>query len=378
MKDCFQCHQLGSGIRGSDNALRVVKTPRELALRAGQFVQLTEERGRIPKVPWRWETGEIGGTEHPEQLHSWAFWTRPQCNCPACAYEKQYLKSTRPAFLFDLFNSAELDPQGTLVVSAVAPIQVTVRHRERILASKVVFTMSMTISPFEDFALLQARVSHVLSRWYKGEPSSDWEIENLELKPYKNAKNRGVYVPINSIGITEGYIIKTILYNYVETGEGRPLSRINLGPISKTSAARMDGASPGWDMVLGPGADLHQTVKKDPFPEYWNWEAAQFINVQILNTVAFESVTGLAAPATPISFEEYTKAGIPSMSYYLDLELSGAVGGKFPAIRTIGNIDSMLGVKNSVRLDPKGKPVGCVICERSICDSMHFSLSYPR
>lgn len=124
-------------------------------------------------------------------------------------------------------------------------------------------------------------------------------------------------------------------------------------------------------MALGSGAELRQIVKKDPIPEYWNWEAAQFVNVQILNTVAFESVTGLAAPATPISFHEYTKAGIPSLSYYPDAETSGAVVGRFPVVRTIGNIDSLLGVKYAVRLDPNGKPVGCVICERSICDSVY-------
>ena len=96
------------------------------------------------------------------------------------------------------------------------------------------------------------------------------------------------------------------------------------------------------------------------------------MNVQILNTVAFESVTGLAAP---ISFQEYTKAGIPSLSYYPDAETSEAIVGRFPVIRTIGNIDSLLEVKYAVRLDPDGKAVGCVICERSICDSVYGSFA---
>jgi hypothetical protein len=129
-----------------------------------------------------------------------------------------------------------------------------------------------------------------------------------------------------------------------------------------------------WDMTLGSGAELRQIVKTDPIPGYWNWEASQFVNVQILNTVAFESVTGLAAPTTPISFQEYTKAAIPSLSYYPDAETSGAVVGRFPIVRTIGNIDSLLGIKYAVRLDPNGKPVGCVICERSICDSVYSPL----
>jgi hypothetical protein len=125
-------------------------------------------------------------------------------------------------------------------------------------------------------------------------------------------------------------------------------------------------------MSLGSGAELRrQVIHEDPIPGFWNWDVAQLVNVQILNTVAFESVTGLSAPSSPISFHEYTKARIPSLSYYPDATTSTSAVGRFPDVRTIGNIDALLGAKYAVRLEPNGKPVGCVICERSICNAVY-------
>lgn len=51
-------------------------------------------------------------------------------------------------------------------------------------------------------------------------------------------------------------------------------------------------------------------------PHFWDWTASRFINIQLLNAVAFESVTGLAVPPSPVTLEEYTKAKILSLSFY--------------------------------------------------------------
>jgi len=95
------------------------------------------------------------------------------------------------------------------------------------------------------------------------------------------------------------------------------------------------------------------------------------VNLQILNSVAFESVTGLAPPPSPISFEEYVKAGIPSMSYYIDVEKFEKIVRKFPSIKSVGEIDWQKDIKFSIRLNKAGKPVGCVVCERNLCDSLY-------
>ena len=364
MKDCVQWEQVGAGRRCSQTALDLRKTPRELLLRAEQYVRLTEEPGVIAHVPWTWEPGKTIETELMDTFHSWAFWTKSKCthelqndSSLCCRDNQQYPSRARPAMFSDLFNEADLEPQGTLVVSAVPPIQVILRH---LAEAKESLSTSINVSPFESAAVFLARVNHKMSGLHHKQPGIGikWEIQNQEWQQYlRDVTNAGLFVPIHSLGVTDGHIIETVPSYYkilpiVLSGHsrGRPLA--------------------GWDMSLCAGSELDQTVKEDPIPEDWNWEAAQFVNVQILNTVAFESVTGLAAPASPISFEEYTKAGIPSLS---GAEMSEGIGGKFPAVRTIANIDYMLGVNNAVRLDPSGKPVGCVICERKICDSMQVS-----
>ena len=278
---------------------------------------------------------ETAETDSLNEFHRWAFWTGVRPERPTTSHIP-YPVNARPAFLSDLFNGTDLEPQGGLVVSAVGPIQITILHRHY----ETVLTRSISVSPFESTDVLCARINIVLAR-------SNWGFVNAEWKQYERTRNFGDYVPIHSIGICEGYVIEIVIKLF-----------------------RMRLSTEEWDMALGSGADLRQIVKKDPIPDYWNWEAAHFVKVQILNSVAFESVTGLAAPASPISLYEYTKAGIPSLSYYPDAETSGAVVGRFPVIRTIGNIDSLRGVKHAVRLDPDGRPVGCIMCERSICDSV--------
>jgi hypothetical protein len=63
-------------------------------------------------------------------------------------------------------------------------------------------------------------------------------------------------------------------------------------------------------MALASGGELRQSVKRDPIHDHWNWEVFRLVNIQILNTVASEAVTGLAAPPSPIFFEEYSKADL--------------------------------------------------------------------
>jgi hypothetical protein len=346
MKSGVKFEQLGCG---DSDTLDLTKTPRELGLRASQCMRFTEEPGTHKF--WKWESAETGGTDSIDEFHEWAFWTKPEPKYPTTSTLRRsdsdsitpYPSSARPALLSDLFNEADLEPQGGLVVSAVAPIQITIRHPAQVYHSKAAFT-SMYVSPFESAAVFENRILFATD--------FDSRIKNAQWKPFKD-ESINDYVPIHSIGICDGYVIETAIDEFLHD--------------------QFLGGQ--WDMSFGSGVELMQNVKKDPIPEYWNWEASQFVNVQMLNTVAFESVTGLAAPATPISFQEYTKAGIPSLSFYPDAEMLGAVVGKFPVVRTIGNIDSLLGVKYAVRLDPNGKPGGCVICERSICNSVYGSFA---
>jgi hypothetical protein len=102
----------------------------------------------------------------------------------------------------------------------------------------------------------------------------------------------------------------------------------------------------------------------------WNWEVAFVVNVQILNSVAFESITGFAAPLCPISFNEYAKANIPFLTFDSADRLETVLGREFPTIQTVDQIDASMEIKFGVRASANNAPVGCVMCERKFCDSM--------
>ena len=60
---------------------------------------------------------------------------------------------------------------------------------------------------------------------------------------------------------------------------------------------------PSWEMALGAGGNLGQSIEKTKDERLWDWGASKLINIQILNSVAFKAFTGLS-PVTPISFRE--------------------------------------------------------------------------
>lgn len=126
----------------------------------------------------------------------------------------------------------------------------------------------------------------------------------------------------------------------------------------------------GWDMGIGAGARLRQQILKDPHAaNTWDKSASVLVNVQILNSVAFESLTGMLAPPTPITPESYIKAGFP---FYLSYgEAAETYGGtNFQAIKSIGQLDAM---SDKIKLDTSVatfRNVGCTICQRNFVNCM--------
>jgi hypothetical protein len=330
----------------------LIQTPRELGIKLGQTLRLIEEKRIALIIPWTWEPE----TDSTVLLNSWAFWrsllyegvkSGPRCidcklwwDCyamekmPAYSSGICYPTDGRPAYVSDLFNAAFLEPKPYLEVSAVLPISVILQHRYirgTATATEMRFKKSMTVSPFEAFITFKSRIDHLISTWIEKNPltkGQEWYVMNPDWKAYESAAelDHTSYMPIHAVGITEGYVI--------ETTERR-----------QTWPDHLVGANPrvilgSWEIALACGLNILQKIFKDPIPEYWNWEATQLVNVQILNSVAFESVTGMAAPESPIFFEDYAKARIPSLSYYGSAEESEVVRGKFPPVESVGHIDA--------------------------------------
>ena len=134
--------------------------------------------------------------------------------------------------------------------------------------------------------------------------------------------------------------------------------------------------APNWDMGIAAGSQIMQYIQPDTRPRCeWNPALARVLNIQILNSVAFEACTGMLTPQTPIDTGSYNKAGLPFFRIYEEGEAT--VGGGFDVeIETVGQIDADMGVKMGVSVDPNN-PTACVSCRVNLCDSMYDSGPLP-
>ena len=234
----------------------------------------------------------------------------------------------------------------------------------------MLFETTLQISPFAGVRELVQKVRVAIQQWWDKTPKkpfnsgTQWKFKGgSEIWSRYTARKQSTYtdyVPVHVVGVQENSILETESY---EGPDG--------GPPFLTPPAKKSSVG-GWEMTLAAGGTIQQTIKADSCPEQWDWEAAELINVQLLNTVAFESLTGLAPPPSPISFLEYSKAGVPSMTFYQADALSTATlrTDMFSMVRTIGEIDDIKGVEYGVRMSSNGSLVGCVVCERSLCDAV--------
>lgn len=92
-------------------------------------------------------------------------------------------------------------------------------------------------------------------------------------------------------------------------------------------------------MAIGAGGAISQNIKRDfQDPAIWDPSRAIRLNIQILNSLAFEEVTGLIAPPTPINFNTYRSLGIPFFQYYV--EDAQAVSGDFGGVLSVDSYTS--------------------------------------
>ncbi|KAF3403195.1 hypothetical protein DPV78_004126 [Talaromyces pinophilus] len=346
--------------------LPLMKTPRNLRITTSHALRMWEDGKTTYVHPWDWES--------KSGLGKWASWLPIISKDSTNHYDRkisEYLKTVRPTYLSDLKCNAGIEQEGALVVSTVPFVSVQLRHflnnhgvwagSEQELG-KMLFETSLQVSPFEgmwefcrkiDVSIRQWWDEHEIikqyghdPRWYFKGGGNMWSLyEKWSQKTYTT------YVPVHVLGIEQNSVFET-----VQAWSVHP---------APPSHGRVDWAEEtpsilSWEMALAAGNTIQQRMRADPCPEQWNWEAAELMNVQLLNTIAFESVTGLPTPSSPISFLEYSKAGIPFMNFYVDDGLTALMNTPiFPM--TVGEIDGTKSVEYHTRLSPDGRLIGCVI-----------------
>jgi len=123
-------------------------------------------------------------------------------------------------------------------------------------------------------------------------------------------------------------------------------------------------------MGIAVGSKIRQPILMDPFaPNAWCKGRATILSVQILNSVAFESLTGMLAPSSPITPQMYLEKGLPFFASYDEGVTTDGVA-NLAGIKGVGEID---GSGDAIQLGvnvANAKNVGCTCCRKMLCDSM--------
>lgn len=89
-------------------------------------------------------------------------------------------------------------------------------------------------------------------------------------------------------------------------------------------------------MAIAAGGKIEQCSVEDRHARsVWRDHATIVFNVQILNALAFQQVTGRAPPESPISATVYSQHNLPFFKMY---EEPSTVSGAFRKVKTVGQI----------------------------------------
>jgi len=124
-------------------------------------------------------------------------------------------------------------------------------------------------------------------------------------------------------------------------------------------------------MGIAAGARIRQAVERDVFLKIaWPKQRTTLLSVQILNAVAFEALTGMLAPPTPITAKLYKEYGFPFFAAWNSgdgVAADGAVN--LAGLRSVGDLDAREPPKLGSSVEG-GSKVACSVCRRMLCDTM--------
>lgn len=106
---------------------------------------------------------------------------------------------------------------------------------------------------------------------------------------------------------------------------------------------------PEDDLELGiaAGGSIRQQIFEDQFGfQTWDEKSLVQLTIRIVDTATFKRITGREAPATPVSAEHYTKAGLPWF-HYAEHAPALAPSGILARIRGVRQVDKLKGLKTA-------------------------------
>ena len=122
-------------------------------------------------------------------------------------------------------------------------------------------------------------------------------------------------------------------------------------------------------LTLGAGGSIAQYIEEDLTDRrIWDVSRAKLLNIQLLDSNTFESLTGCAIPPTSIDAKAYLSQGLPFYDFYRERPVSN-ICGDFSAVRTLSQLDAERECRPSYSWDPL-QPPRCSTCDDNMTDSL--------
>lgn len=129
-----------------------------------------------------------------------------------------------------------------------------------------------------------------------------------------------------------------------------------------------------WNTTLAGGGYINQAIARDAERGQWNWEAAHFVNIQFVNAITYERITGFSAPPCSVSFRDYAAASLPFHNLVQTNIIDGS--GILASLRSIGDLDNVQDIEMFSNTQRDVRTSGCVICEQNLINTV-YALSRP-
>ncbi len=322
-----------------DTSEDLFRTPRELGMASRSLLLMQDRMRSLKSKRMKFDLGFLNDTGVGDGRQD---------------FLPVYEEMCRPTFVYEMFLGTGQHTYSTtesLVLHPVEPLSLRVDW-QAIMSSK-----GTTVEEYSPFLHISDFKRRITSIKMKSEP-----------KPWRTG-----YILFNGTA-HKGYPTEySPLAEYIP--EGGIISWKNAVLVRHDQASEVVGApasfpdrNPNWEMALGAGGNLGQSIEKTKDGRLWDWGASKLINIQILNSVAFREFTG-ASPVTPISFREYVAAKIPFYSF-LSVSEDSIIGDHAPTFKSVGQLDHSAVIQVGISVNQSGKPVGCANCEVNICDTM--------
>ncbi|KAH7176746.1 hypothetical protein EDB81DRAFT_632596, partial [Dactylonectria macrodidyma] len=92
---------------------------------------------------------------------------------------------------------------------------------------------------------------------------------------------------------------------------------------------------------IGAGGNIAQHIERDAHdPAIWDVASSKLLNIQIIDSTTFRSVTGLSPPETPISAQTYQQLGLPFFKLWRDEAKEDGVAGRWGDLKGVAEVAS--------------------------------------